>query len=144
MINWPMASFFLFFIWVVKSSKKPHRANIRSGVEDTRLKAKAKDTKKSKAKDRPSEGSHARGQGLRKQAQVFSKKKVFKNFFQAISKKMVIKNIFQAIHKTLTIQKMVLFSSRGQNNFRGLEASRPRTSKCVLEAKDVLEDFTSG
>ena len=44
----------------------------------------------------------------------------------------------------------MLSSSRGQGNFRGLEASRPRprTSKCVLddvlEAKDVLEDSTSG
>ena len=58
-----------------------------------------------------------------------------------------------------TVQKIVLSSSRGQGNFRGLEASRPRprtwpsrprprTSKCVLEdvleAKDVLEDSTSG
>ena len=41
----------------------------------------------------------------------------------------------------------MLSSSRGQGNFRGHEASRPRTSKCVLEnvleAKDVLEDSTS-
>ena len=36
-----------------------------------------------------------------------------------------------------TAQKIVLSSSRGQGNFRGLEASRPRTSKFVLE------DFTS-
>ena len=60
-----------------------------------------------------------------------------------------------------TVQKIVLSLSRGQGNFRGLEASRPRprtwlsmprprprTSKCVLEdvleAKDVLEDSTSG
>ena len=45
-----------------------------------------------------------------------------------------------------TVQKIVLSSSRGQGYFRGLEASRPRprTSKCVLEAKDVLEDSTSG
>ena len=48
--------------------------------------------------------------------------------------------------------KIVLSLSRGQGNFQGLEASRPRpsprTSKCVLEdvleAKDVLEDSTSG
>ena len=41
--------------------------------------------------------------------------------------------------------KIVLSSSRGQGNIRGLEASRqrPRTSKCVLETKDVLEDSTS-
>ena len=65
----------------------------RGGVEDTRLEAKAKDTKKSmaKAKDSLSEDRTSRGQGQecsrpRTQAQAFSKKKkVFKNFFQAIS-----------------------------------------------------------
>ena len=48
-------------------------------------------------------------------------------------------------NKTSTVQNIVLSSSRIRGNFRGLEASRPRTrtSKCVLEAKDVLEDFTS-
>ena len=74
------------------------------------------------------------------------KKKVFTKIFQAISTKK--RFIFQVLHNILTIQKIVLFSSRGQANFRGLEASRPRTSKCVLkdvlEAKDVLEDSTSG
>ena len=57
--------------------------------------------------------------------------------------------MFQALYKVLTIQKIVLFSSRGQGNFWGLEVSRPRprTSKCILEdvlkAKDVLEDSNS-
>ena len=42
----------------------------------------------------------------------------------------------------------MLSSSRGQDNFRGLEASRPRprparTWKYILEAKDVLEDSIS-
>ena len=122
------------------------------------------------AKDRNARGQ---GQGPRTQAQMlYKKKKVFtkiyqaiskKFFFQAISKKKkkrssqkffkrsprkhVFQKIFQALHKILTIQKIVLSSSRGQANFRGLEASRPRTSKCVLEdvleAKDVLEDSTS-
>ena len=54
------------------------------------------------------------------------------------------------------VQKILLCSSRGLGNFRGPEASRPRTwplrprirtSKCgledVLEAKDDLEDSTS-
>ena len=38
-------------------------------------------------------------------------------------------------NKISTVQKIVLSSSRGQGNFRGLEASRPRprTSKSVLE-----------
>ena len=87
-----------------------------------------------KAKDNPSEDRPSRGQGQecsrpRTQAQVFSKKKVFKIFFQAI-------------YKILTIQKILLSSSRRQGNFRGLQASRPRTrpsrpkpriSKCLLE-----------
>ena len=53
-----------------------------------------------------------------------------------------------------TVQKIVLSSGRVLGNFRGLEASRPRprtwpsrprprTSKCVLETKDVLENSTS-
>ena len=95
----------------------------------------------------------AKDQGPRTQAQVLSKKKVFTKIFQAISTKNVFQKTFKALHKILTVQKIVLSSSRGQANFRGLEASRPtpRTSKCVLEdvlddvleAKDVLEDSTS-
>ena len=53
-------------------------------------------------------------------------------------------------YKISTVQKIVLSSSRGQDYFRGLEASRPRTwpsrlmtSKCVLETKNVLGDSTS-
>ena len=94
------------------------------------------------AKDR-----NARGQGPRTQAQVVSKKKgLHKNFSGDLKKKIFFlfkrspqKNVFQkivqALHKILTIQKIVLSSSRGQANFQGLEASRPRprTSKCVLE-----------
>ena len=91
------------------------------------------------------------------------KKKVFTKFFQAISKKKrssqkffkqspqknAFQKFFQALQKILTIQKIVLSLSRGQANFRGLEAlrPRPRTSKSVLEdvleAKDVFEDCTS-
>ena len=104
------------------------------------------------AKDR-----NARGQGPRTQAQVLSKKKKKRSsqkFFKRSPLKNVFQKIFQALHKILTFQKTVLSSSRGQANFRGLEASRPRprtwpsrprprTSKWVLEAKDVLEDSTS-
>ena len=95
------------------------------------------------AKDR-----NARGQGQGPRTQSASalrkkKKKVFTKIFQAISKKKkkkrssqkffkrsplknVFQTIFQALHKILTFQKIVLSSSRGQANFRGLEASRPR------------------
>ena len=53
------------------------------------------------------------------------KKKVFKKFFKRSPLKNVFQTIFQALHKILTFQKIVLSSSRGQANFRGLEASRP-------------------
>ena len=96
------------------------------------------------AKDRNARG---KGQGPRTQAQVLSKKKKrsLQKFFRRSPQKNVFQKIFQALHKILTIQKILLSSSRGQANFRGLGASRPRprTSKCVLEAKDVLEDCTS-
>ena len=89
------------------------------------------------------------------------KKKIFKNFFQA---KNVFKNFFsgdlylrkpkkrslQIFRKVFGVfqrnfngSKIVLSSSRGQGNFRGLEALRPKISKYVLEAEDVLEDSTS-
>ena len=94
----------------------------------------------------------AKDQGHKRKRSPEKKKKVFTKVFQAISKKKkkkkgLHKNFssdlykkrfpknFQALRKILTIQKIVLSSSRGQANFRGLEASRPRprTSKCVLE-----------
>ena len=101
-------------------------------------------------------------------ASVLLKKKVFKKFFKQSQKKGLQKFCSSDFHlkitkkglrkfsarflafsnKISTVQKIVLSSSRGQGNFRGLEASRPRTSKCVLEdvlkAKDVLKDSISG
>ena len=94
-----------------------------------------------RAKDIPSEDKPSAGQGhkrkcspknKRSSTKIFKRsqnKRVFKQFFHANSKKKVFKIFFQAIYKISTIQKMVLSSSRGQGNFRGLEASRakPRT-----------------
>ena len=60
------------------------------------------------------------------------KKTLQKFFFRRSPKKEVFETIFQAFYKILTIQKIVLSSSKGQGNFRGLEALRPRTSKCVF------------
>ena len=111
------------------------------------LRPRKQKNSEAKVKDRPLEAK-AKNTGT----SVLRKKKVFKKLFQAISrKKNVFQKIFPALHKILTIQKILLSSSRGQANFRGLEASRPRlkprTSKSaledVLEAKDVLEDSTS-
>ena len=63
------------------------------------------------------------------------KKRSSQKFFKQSPQKNVFQKFFQPLHKILTIQKIVLSLSRGQANFRGLEASkpRPRTSKCVLE-----------
>ena len=73
------------------------------------------------------------------QGNLYLKKPKKKRFLQIFRK---VSGVFQ---QNFNGSKIVLSSSRGQGNFRGLEASRPRpkTSKCVLEAKDVLKDFTS-
>ena len=54
------------------------------------------------------------------------KKRSSQKFFKRSPLKNVFQKIFQPLHKILTFQKIVLSSSRGQANFRGLEASRPR------------------
>ena len=91
----------------------------------------------------------AKDQGHKRKCSPKKKKRSSQKFFKPSPQKNVFQKIFRALHKILTIQKIVLSSSQGQANFRGLEASRPRprTSKSlledVLEAKDVLEDSTS-
>ena len=54
------------------------------------------------------------------------KTKFFKNTFRRYPKQVGLQNFFSGIYKILTVQKILLSSSRGQGNFRGLEASRPR------------------
>ena len=123
---------------------------VESRTQGSRPRPRTQKKFEAKAKDSLSEDRHSRGQGPRTQAQVLSKKKsLHKNFLSDLKKKKrpsqkffrrspqknVFQKKFQALYKILTIQKIVLSSSRGQANFRGLEASRPRprTSKCVLE-----------
>ena len=70
-------------------------------------------------------------------------KKIFKNFFSGDlhlrkPKKGLCKfsaSYLAFSNKISRVQKIVLSTSQGQGNFRGLEVSRPRprTSKCVLE-----------
>ena len=64
------------------------------------------------------------------------KKRSSQKFFKRSPQKNVFQNIFHALHKILTIQKMVLSSSRGQANFRGLEA---KAKDLTFEAK--AKDF---
>ena len=136
---------------------KQYKAEVESRTQGSRPRPRTQKksetkVKDSPSKDRPSQAQRQECSRLRPRTKDTgdkrSPKNRSKNFFfqaisnktknfQAISKKTVFKNIFQAIYKILTIQKIVLPLSRGQGNFRGLEASRPRTSRCVLE--DVFE-----
>ena len=112
----------------------------RGGVEDTRL--EAKDTKKIRGQgqgqgqpfrgqtlSRPRTGmleAKAKDQGHKEQVLSKKKKRSSQKFFRRSPLKNVFQKTFQALHKILTFQIIVLSSSRGQANFRGLEASRPR------------------
>ena len=143
------------FLTIIGNRIKIRDVEARGGVEDTRLeaKAKAKDTKKIRGQGQ-GQGQPFRGQtlsrprtemleakakdqghkrkcspkkkGLHKNFSGDLQKKSSQKFFKRSPQKNVFQKIFQALHKVLTIQKIVLSSSRGQANFRGLEASRPR------------------
>ena len=134
---------------------------MESRTQGSRPRPRTQKKSEAKAKDSLSEDRHSRGQGQEcsrprprtkdtsASALQTEKKRSSQKFFKRSPQKNVFQKFFQVLHKILTIQKIVLSSSRGQANFRGLEASRPRprTSKYVLEdileAKDVLEDSTS-
>ena len=131
---------------------------MESRTQGSRPRTQKKSEAKVKAKDSLSEDRHSRGQGQKcsrprprtkdtSASALQKKKKVFTKIFQAISTKKRFQKIFQALHKILTIQKILLSSSRGQANFRGLEASRPRPRTWPSRprtSKSVLEDSTSG
>ena len=127
-----------------------HITEVESRTQDS--KPRPRTQKNFEAKNRPSRGQ---GQGPRTQKQVFplpKEKDLQKIFFgQSLleeAKKrslQIFRKISGVFQRNFNGSKIVLSSSRGQGNFRGLEASRPRprTSKYVLEAKGVLEDSIS-
>ena len=85
-----------------------------------------------KAKDR-----NPRGQEPRTPAQMFSKKKVFKIFFQDFSKKKGFQNFFQTIYTILTIQKWCCEPRTVQFlRFVGFDA---KTKDLIFQAK--AKDF---
>ena len=138
----------------------------RGVVENTTLEAEAKDTKKFRGQGQGQNLSRPRPRTKYTGASVLQKKRVFKKIFWRSQKKGLQKfffrrspleenkkrhrKIFGVFQQNFSVQKIVLSSSRGLDNFRGLEASRPRprASKCVLEdvleVKNVLEESTSG
>ena len=96
----------------------------RTGMLETKSKDQGHKRKSSpkKKKERKKRSSEKFFRQSRKKKERFSEK-----IFRRFPEKTVFQKIFQALHKLLTTQKIVLSSSRGQGNFRGLEASRPRT-----------------
>ena len=118
--------------------------NDRGGVEDRPSRGQGHKRKCSPKKRKSSKIFFKRSQekGLQK---IFSSEKGLQNFFRRFpleeNKKRSRKfsaRFLALSNKVSTVQKIVLSSSRGQGNFRVLKASRPRTSKCLLE------DSTSG
>ena len=107
---------------------QPFRGQTLSRPRTGMLEAKAKDQGHkaqvlSKKKKKRSSQKFSRRSPKKKKKK---KKRSSQKFFKRSALKNVFQKIFQPLHKILTFQKKVLSSSRGQANFRGLEASRPR------------------
>ena len=115
----------------------------RGGVEDTRLEAKAKDTKKIRGQG---QGQPFRGQTLSRlrtgileakdqghKHKCFPKKKVFTKIFQAISKKKEKKKVFTKNFQAISTKKRFLrkFSTAPQNfnNSKNSAVLEPRTGQ---------------
>ena len=110
---------------------QPFRGQTLSRPRTGMLEAKAKDQghkaqvlSKKKKKKRSSQKLFRRSPKKKKKKK--KKKRSSQKFFKRSPRKNAFQKIFQPLHKILTFQKIVLSSSRGQANFRGLEASRPR------------------
>ena len=108
-----------------KDSLSEDRRSRGQGQECSRPRPRTKDTKRQcSPKKKKKKGLH---KNFSDDLQTKKKKKrSSQKFFKRSPLKNVFQTIFQALHKILTFQKIVLSSSRGQANFRGLEASRPR------------------
>ena len=105
---------------------QPFRGQTLSRPRTGMLEAKAKDQghKAQVLSEKKKKGLHKNFSGdLQKKKK---KKRSSQKFFKRSPRKNAFQKIFQPLHKILTFQKIVLSSSRGQANFRGLEASRPR------------------
>ena len=126
-----------------QGSRPRPRAQKKSEAKDSLSEDRRTDTLE--AKDRNARGQ---SQGHKRNCSPKKKKRSSQKLFRRSPQKNVFQEICKALHKILTIQKIVLSSSRGQANFRGLEASRPRPRTWPSRPrprtlKSVLEDSTS-
>ena len=104
-----------------KDSLSEDRHSRGQGQECSRPRPRTKDTKRKCSPKKKKKGLHKNFSG-----DLQKKKRSSQKFFKRSPRKNAFQKIFQPLHKILTFQKLVLSSSRGQANFRGLEASRPR------------------
>ena len=125
--------------FTVRYKSKRKIDTTRGGVEDTRVEAKAKHSKKFRGQGQTF--SRPRPRTKDTDPSVLQKKGLQKFFFRRslldkTEKRslQIFREVFGVFQQNFNGSKIVLSSSREQGNFRGLEASRPRlrTSKCVL------------
>ena len=111
-----------------KDSLSEDRHSRGQGQECSRPRPRTKDTKRKCSPKKKKKVFHKNFSGdlQKKKKKKKKKKRSSQKFFKRSPLKNVFQKIFQPLHKILTFQKIVLSSSRGQANFRGLEASRPR------------------
>ena len=142
----------------------------RDGVEDARLEAKAKDTKKSEVKDTPSEDRPSRGQGQKcsrpwtkdtsrkcsPKKKVFAQKirKLFAKFRRSPKKEGLRSKIlkfsskfkrFSKKKRSLKIFSQVLWRAPKRNNIAHNLGSFSTSQKIVLSSsrgQDIFEDLT--
>ena len=132
MINRYSFKAFIKSLWFSYSSEQLYLPEGESRTQGSRSRPRPRTQKNPRPRPRTAfprtdtlEAKNRNARGPRTQAQEHSKKKKHK-LFKRFPQKNVFQKMFQALHKILTIQEIVLSSSRGQTNFRGLEASRPR------------------
>ena len=128
----------------------------RGGVEDTRLEAKAKDTKKIQGQGQPFRGqtlsrprtgmleAKAKDQGHKRKCSPKKKKGLYKIFFRRSpkkKKKKVFTKIFQAISTKKRFPKNFSSAPQNFNNSKNSVVLEPRTGQFSrasgLEAKDL-------
>ena len=106
---------------------QPFRGQTLSRPRTGMLEAKAKDQgHKAQVLSKKKKKKRSSQKFFRRSLKKKKKKRSSQKFFKRSPRKNAFQKIFQPLHKILTFQKIVLSSSRGQANFRGLEASRPR------------------
>ena len=124
-------------LWKLRTAiiNRPMRLQViicRGGVEDARLEAKAKDTKKLRGQVQPFRGQTlSRPRTKDTSASASQKnKKVFTKIFQAISKKKkVFTNIFQAISTKKRFPKNFSSALQNFNNSKNSAVLEPRTGQ---------------